>query len=86
VTRAFAGLLATALLFAACSDITPTQRRTAEQIGCLVDGIVQPIGASALATASDIGSVALTLDTALVHPLIVEACRKLNGVPAVPTS
>lgn len=85
-----------ASLLTACA-MTPPQVSTLqtaiandEQIGCIVDGVAQPIGASVLAGLVPVSSGAVSLDDLLVHPAILNFCKSLGGtttkVPAVPAA
>lgn len=62
------------------ASLTPTQA-TIAQIGCAVDGIAQPIALPVVAGVPTVGGIAATVDAALVHPLVVAECAKLNATP-----
>ncbi len=71
-----------ACLLAGCS-LSPAQKTAALQVGCSVDGVVQPLAASVVASLGTAGATAATADTLLVHPAVVAACAQLGGTPAV---
>jgi hypothetical protein len=73
---------AAACLVAGCS-LTPAQTTAALQIGCAVDGVVQPLAAPLVASLGAAGLTAASADTLLVHPAVVAACATLGGTPAV---
>lgn len=70
---------------AAC-DVTPAQQQAIEakvtqdaQVGCLIDGTAQPIAASVLSGLVPSAAGAVSLDTLLVHPAVVNFCKTLGG-------
>ncbi|MBW4089876.1 MAG: lipoprotein [Proteobacteria bacterium] len=67
-------------LLAGCS---PAQKTAALRVGCSVDGVVQPLAASTVASLGTAGATAATADTLLVHPAVVAACAQIGGTPAV---
>jgi hypothetical protein len=58
----------------------PTQT-TLAQVGCVLDGVAQPIALPMVAGIPTVGGVAATVDAALVHPLVIAECAKLNAKP-----
>jgi len=80
-------LAAIGLGAAACSPGQVTSAKQTAQVGCLVDGVVQPLAAGVLSAIPQTAPVG-ALDQTLVHPLVVAACAKLNGTPVatVPTA
>jgi hypothetical protein len=78
-------LVGAALGLSACAgggavSLTPTQT-TLAQVGCALDGAAQPIALPMVAGVPTVGGVAATVDAALVHPLVVAECAKLNAKP-----
>lgn len=71
-----------ACLVAGCS-LTPAQKTAMLKIGCVVDGVVQPITAPLVASLGPGGASVASADTLLVHPTVVAACEDLGGTPAV---
>jgi hypothetical protein len=77
--------LGAGLALASCANpsLTPSPVQIAQiaRIGCAVDGVAQPIALPAIAGVPTIGGVAASVDEALVHPLVVAECAKLNATP-----
>lgn len=71
-----------ACLLAGCT-LSPTQKTAALQVGCAVDGVVQPLAAPVVASLGAAGTSLATADALLVHPAVVAACAQLGGKPAV---
>ena len=70
---------------AAC-NMTPAQQADLQQqiaqgvqIGCVVDGVAQPIAAPVLAGLVPSSAGAVGVDTLLVHPAVVNFCKSLGG-------
>jgi hypothetical protein len=82
----FALLTALGIGAAACTQTQLSSVQRTARVGCLVDGVVQPLAAGVLSSIPQTAAVG-TLDQTLVHPLVVAACAKVNGTPvaAVPT-
>ena len=49
-------------------------------VACNVDGIVVPVAQPIVATLGQPGATAASVDL-LVHPAVVEACKRVSGVP-----
>jgi hypothetical protein len=73
-------LVALGIGAAACTPNQLTTAKQTAQVGCLVDGVVQPLAAGVLSAVPQTSTVG-ALDQTLVHPLVVAACAKLNGTP-----
>jgi hypothetical protein len=73
---------------AACSNVSPDQQAQIQQaltVACNVDGAVVPLAQPVVATLGPGGATAATLDTLLVHPAVVAACKTVNGTPVSAT-
>lgn len=89
-TGPVATVLGTAMLFclfglAAC-NMTPAQQADLQQkitqgaqVGCVIDGVAQPIAAPVLAGLVPSSAGAVGVDTLLVHPAVVNFCKSLGG-------
>ncbi len=71
-----------ACLLAGCA-LSPAQKTVALQVGCAVDGVVQPLALPVVASLGAAGTSVATADALLVHPAVVAACAQLGGKPAV---
>jgi hypothetical protein len=72
----------------ACGNPTPEQRAMIEQVltvACNVDGVVVPVAQPIVATLGTVGATTTSVDL-LVHPAVVEACKRVSGVPASVTA
>jgi hypothetical protein len=66
-----------------CSTMTPEQHARIEQVlkvACNVDGGVVPVAQPIVATLGPVGATAANVDL-LVHPAVLGACTRVNGVP-----
>lgn len=73
-----------ALSGVSCSNMTPEQQANlnhALTVGCMVDGVVQPISNMVVGTLGPAGAASASADALLVHPVVVAECAKLNGTP-----
>jgi hypothetical protein len=75
----------------ACSNMSPDQQARMQQaltVACNVDGVMVPIAQPIVATIGTGGATAANVDSLLVHPAVVLACKAMNGTPetAVPVS
>ncbi len=67
--------------------MSSTQKTAALQVGCAVDGVVQPWAAPVIGSLGAAGTSVATADSLLVHPVVAAACAQLGGklgVVAVP--
>ena len=80
--RQFFFVVGAACLLTGCA-LSPAQKTAALQVGCSVDGAVQPLAAPVAASLGAAGTSVATVDTLLVHPAVVAACAQLRGTPAV---
>lgn len=68
------------------SACSPQQAAVAQRIAvqaCVVDGVVVPLAQPAVAAlGGGTGATIAGVDASVVHPAVVAACAKLNGVPA----
>lgn len=72
------------LVLAGCSSsggLTPAGAKLAgaklAAVGCAVDSLAQPIALPFISGLPTVGGVAASVDAALVHPLVVQACTSL---------
>ena len=67
----------------ACGNLTPDQNATISTVltvACNVDGVVVPVAQPIVAPLGQPGATAAGVDL-LMHPAVVEACKRLSGVP-----
>jgi hypothetical protein len=67
----------------ACGNLTPEQSariREVLTVACNVNGVVVPVAQPIVATLGQPGAAAAGVDL-LVHPAVVEACKRISGVP-----
>lgn len=79
------GAIGALCLLAACNNLTPAQQaqvRLALSVACNVDGAVVPIAQPVVAGLVPGAAGIVTLDQALVHPAVVQACAAVGGAPA----
>ena len=84
MTRLF-GAIAAVCLLAACNNLTPAQQaqvQLALSVACNVDGALVPIAQPVVAGLVPSAAGIVTLDQALVHPAVVQACAAMGGAPA----
>jgi hypothetical protein len=68
----------------ACTSAAP-QPATLTQVltvACVVDGVLVPIAQPVVASLGQGGATASNVDSLLVHPAVIAACKGLNGSPA----
>jgi hypothetical protein len=70
------------LLLAGCTVEAQSRAIAITQVACAIDGTAQPILVSLAPLAGPGGVEAATVDTALVHPIVVAACASVSGAPA----
>jgi len=78
------GAIGAACLLTAC-NLTPAQQaqvQLALSVACNVDGALVPIAQPVVAGLVPSAAGIVTLDQALVHPAVVQACATLGGTPA----
>lgn len=71
-----------------CGEPTTAQQASmnhALAVACNVDGIVVPLAQPIVASMGRNGVAAASMDSLLVHPAVVAACRAINGTPAIAT-
>ena len=79
--RIFAPALLVCL--SACGNLTPEQHariKAVLTVACNVDGVVVPVAQPIVATLGQVGATTASVDL-LVHPAVVEACKRVSGVP-----
>jgi len=77
--RSFLTFVAVVAL-SACS-VTPAAQE-AISIACIVDGVLQPVAVTVAPFLAPELTPATTVDASLVHPVVVAACKAVNGIPA----
>ena len=79
------GVIFALCLLTACNKLSPAQQaqvQLALSVACNVDGAVVPIAQPVIAGLVPGAAGVVTLDQALVHPAVVQACATLGGAPA----
>jgi hypothetical protein len=69
----------------ACGNTSPQQQAKLAQalaVACDIDGAVVPLAQPVVATLGQGGVTAANVDSLLVHPAVVAACRNIGGAPA----
>jgi hypothetical protein len=66
------------------ATLTPTSTPSKAALACAVDGALQPFAAATLEelVPGSTTSLAMTVDTLLIHPAIVAYCNDIGGTPA----
>jgi hypothetical protein len=69
----------------ACNNLSPDHLARIRQtvvVACDVDGALVPIAQPVVATSGESGATVASVDSLLVHPVVVAACSRLGGTPA----
>jgi hypothetical protein len=77
--------LATLAFLSACANLPPDKQASLQQVlmvACDVDGVLVPIAHPVVAALGPAGATASGVDSMLVHPAVVAACRLAGGVPS----